>query len=240
MATSGTNTFNLDLAELIEEAYEPIGEEVRSGYDMRTARRSLNLLFLEWANEGVHLWKLDQLSTSLTQGTSSYTLGAKYIDLIDVSIRQTTGTTNSDSLLSRVNMGDYLGYGNKAAKGKPGLYMVERNQLLGHTLYVYPTPDASYTLISWALSYVEDAGVYTNNADVPRRFLPALIKGLTWQLANKNPEKIIFDEQNRPVRKEGIDINRRAELENAYRASFTLAKDEDRERANLFLLPRVY
>src|SRR5512139_2100701 len=147
MATSGTTTFAPDNAELIEEAYERIGVEVSSGYEVRTARRSLNLLALEWANKGVHLWTIESASIALLPGTKTYTLPADTIDLLDVVIRTVSGGANTDLAIGRLSVGDYSAIPSKDSPGRPVQFYIDR-QIAAPTVTVWPVPPAS-TATNW-------------------------------------------------------------------------------------------
>lgn len=223
MATSGTFTWTLDIADIIEEAYENCGIELTTGYQLRTARRSLNLLLTEWVNEGVHLWMLDEITIPLTTGTESYTLDAKYVDIVDAVTRD---SVNVDIENTRITMSEYLHRPTKATTGKPTQHTLERNSAgLGHTLYVWPTAiDNTYSFVGWFIRYPEDiSNDYTNNPDTPRRFLPPLVMGLAHKLALKNPEK--------------VDAAHRAEIKVEYDRMFRQAREEDRERASFYIVP---
>lgn len=224
MATSGTYTFTLAIDEIIEEAYEQAGLELRGGYDLSTARRSLNLLLTEWVNEGINLWTMDQLTTTLTDGSASYTLGARYIDLLDAVVRD---ADDLDTMATRISLSEYLGRTDKTQEAaKPVHWALERNALAGHTLYVWPTPDNStHSFIAWAVRHIQDIGVYTNDAEVPRRFLPALVAGLAWHLAIKNPAK--------------VPMEHRKDLEARYASMFEKARLEDRERTSFHVVPKI-
>ena len=226
MATSGTYTFDLDIEEMVEEAYEQIGIAYKRGEELRTARRTLNLMLLDWVNDNVPLWCIDQLTVALTTGTQSYTLDPQWLDVLDVVIRDSDGT---DVTATRLSMSEYLSRPTKDTQASPIQYTTERNADGGHTLYVWPTaPDNTYTFVAWGLRYMQDIGDYTNTVDIPRSFLPALCAGLAYGLAKKkireNPETII------PM----LPI-----LKGDYLEAYDKAKGEDRERANLFILPSL-
>lgn len=225
MATSGTYTWNLDIADIIEEAYENCDIELRTGYHLQTARRSLNLLLTEWVNEGINLWEMGQLTTALVSGTSSYTLDASYIDITDAVIRN---SSNVDTPLTRLSMSDYMGISNKTTAGTPTQFCIERNATGGHTMYVWPVPnDNTHSVVSWAIRYPEDIDTtYTDNAAIPKRFVPALIAGLSYRLGKKNPEK--------------VDLNKLQMLKMDYMELLEKAKMEDRERTSFFMTPVSY
>ena len=237
MASSGTFTFSLDIHEIIEEAYELTGLEVKSGYQLKSARRALDLMLTGWINEGINLWTINQLETTLTSGTASYVLSAKYVDLLDAVTRD---SNNIDSTANRITLSEYLSYPDKTTSGKPTQYAIERNTDEGDKVYVYPVPNDTYTLVSWAMNYPEDTGNYTDNPDIPRRFLPPLVNGLAYNIALKNPTRMTPGEQGgQPTHVGGVSAGHRKELLDQYMYSLKLAKDEDRERASLHLVPSV-
>lgn len=234
MTTSSTYAFNPQIHELIEEAYEEAGLEIKGGYELRTARRSLNLLMLEWANEGVHLWTMDQSTISLTSGTASYTMDAQIMDVIEAIRRN---SSSIDTPMERITMSEYLNYPDKSVSGPPTHYTVERNANGGHTLYLYPTPDASYTFVYWSMRYIQDVGSYDKTMDVPRAFLPSLTAGLAYRLSLKNPAKNATGPDGRIIQVDGVSAELRQELKANYLELFQKAKEENRERASMFLVP---
>lgn len=187
MALSGTTNWTLDAAEVIEEAYERIGQEARTGYDAQTARRSMNLLLADWANRGVHLWMVNAVSEALTASTASYTLDADIIDIMDVVIRR----DGTDYLLERISRNEYQNLPVKTVEGRPTQYWVDR-QRAAPVIHLYPTPENSTdTLRFYKMARVDDINASANDADVPYRFLPALTSGLAYYLAVKRaPEKV--------------------------------------------------
>ena len=234
MATSGTHTFNLDVAEIIQEAYERVGFDVKSGYDLVTARRSLNLLLTKWVNEGVNLFTLDLTTLTLTKDTATVNLAAnQYLDIIDATTRDTNSSPVTDTECERISLSEYLNYPNKTNSGKPVQFAVERNSQFdnsgtaNHKIYLFPVPDQTYyQLHCWTIRYPQDiTDTYTQNPDVPRRYLPALISGLAFELANKNSDK--------------VDATRRAELKGIYNEEWQFAKEEDRERASFYIQPKI-
>jgi|TARA_R100001079_G_scaffold55433_1_gene28359 hypothetical protein len=234
MATSGTHTFNLDVAEIIQEAYERVGFDVKSGYDLVTARRSLNLLLTKWVNEGVNLFTLDLTTLTLTKDTATVNLAAnQYLDIIDATTRDTNSSPVTDTECERISLSEYLNYPNKTTSGKPVQFAVERNSQFdnsgtaNHKIYLFPVPDQTYyQLHCWTIRYPQDiTDTYTQNPDVPRRYLPALISGLAFELANKNADK--------------VDATRRAELKGIYNEEWQFAKEEDRERASFYIQPKI-
>ena len=173
MAVSGSNDFELDVADYVEEAYERCGLEVRTGYDLRTATRSLNLLLADWANRGLNRWTMQQTSQAITAGTSNYNLGIDTIDILSAVIRTGSGTTQTDISLSRISRDAYLSITNKNSTGKPTQFYVDRQ--INPIVKLWPTPDSveTYTLIFDRLVRMDDADAATNTLDVPFRFYPS-------------------------------------------------------------------
>ena len=190
MATSGTTSFDMDFPEIAEEAWERAGREMRSGYDLRTARRSMNLLTIEWANRGVNMWTIDEKSVDLVKGTQSYTLPADTVDVIEQTIRTNEGVqaTQNDLAVTRVSVSTYSSLPNKLTQGRPSQIFIERGTA-APKLYVWPVPDKNtYKLNYWRLRRIEDAGQGSYTADMPFRFLPCLVAGLAYYIAMKTPE----------------------------------------------------
>jgi len=226
MATSGTKTFNLDLGEYIEEAFERCGIEVRTGYDQRTARRSLNLLLAEWANRGLNQWTIsrDSITVSPTGGVSSegviYNLPEATIDIISMACRfvSTSNTQNQQDLtVDRISRDYYLSIPNKLSVGRPVQFYVNRQ--ITPQLVIWPKPDTSYYLIVDKLVRMDDAGSGANTIDIPFRFYPCLVAGLAYYIAMKKaPDRVQL-------------------LKAVYEEEFDRAKSEDRDRASLQLTP---
>jgi hypothetical protein len=225
MATSGTTAFDMDFTEIAEEAWERAGREMRSGYDLRTARRSMNLLTIEWQNRGINMWTIDSGTVSLVSGTSQYTLPTDTIDLLEQSIRTNAGDTNtqSDINISRISVSTYAAIPNKLSQGRPIQIWIER-LVDAPRVNVWPVPDSNdYTLVYWRMRRVEDAGGGVETADMNFRFLPCLVAGLAYQIAMKDPEL----------------APRLQMLKSEYEAQFGLAAGEDREKASVRFVPRV-
>jgi len=227
MATSGTATFNMDFTEIAEEAWERAGREMRSGYDLRTARRSMNLLTIEWQNRGINMWTIDEGTISLVQGTSSYDLPADTIDLLEHVIRTGSGDvyTQSDLSISRISVSTYASIPNKLTQGRPIQIYIDRGQA-NPSVTVWPVPDASstYVLKYYRMRRIQDAGSGVETADVNFRFLPCLVAGLAYYIAQKDPEL----------------APRIPMLQTEYERQFDLAAQEDREKASISLVPRMY
>ena len=300
MSTSGTASFNLTFNEIAEECYERCGVEMRSGYQLRTARRSMNLLTIEWANKGINLWTIEQGEIPLIQGQVAYPLPSDTIDLLDHVIRQNQATTNQQDIsITRISESTYSTIPNKLAQGRPiqvwinrqtnssyttsvtlstsinatdtsitvsdasglggaGYIQIDNEQIyftsvLGNvlqlcnrgqngttaashtagaaisvvnstTINIWPTANAggSYTFVYWRMRRIQDVGSGTKTEDIPFRFLPCLIAGLSYYLAVKIPEA----------------ADRVAMLKSQYDEQWQLAADEDREKASLRLAPR--
>lgn len=224
MSTSGTAAFNLDLVEIVEEAFERTGVEVRTGYDFKTARRSLNLMLSEWANRGVNLWTVEQGVIPLVAGTATYTLPADTVDILEHVVRTGSGSTQSDLVIPRVAFPEYAVLTNKNVQGRPTQVYVNR-QATAPQITLYPVPDTNgpYTFVYWRMRRIQDAGGATNNMDVPFRFLPCLVAGLAYHLALKVPNAL----ERLPVLREQYD--------NAW----AQAASEDRDRAPIRFVPRA-
>lgn len=231
MTTTGTSTFNLDLNAMVEEAFERCGAEVRTGYDMRTARRSLNLLTIEWANRGINLWTVEQGSIPLVQGQIAYDLPADTIDLLDHVIRTGTGTGQSDININRISVDTYSTIPNKNAQGRPIQVWINRQSgaaepggTASPQINVWPAPDSAntYIFVYWRLRRIQDAGDGANTLDIPFRFLPCMVAGLAYHLSRKVPGA----------------LERTAMLKMEYEELWQQAADEDREKATLRIAPR--
>ena len=171
MATSGTATFDLDLTELVEEAFERAGSEMRSGYDLRTARRSLNLMFTDWANRGINMWTIEQGTIPMVAGTGTYNLPSDTVDLIEHVIRTGSGTNQADLSVSRISVSTYASIPNKLTTGRPIQVYIDRVSPTP-TVNMWPVLDTAqtYTLVYWRLRRIQDAGGGVNTMDVPFRF----------------------------------------------------------------------
>ena len=232
MTTSGTSAFNLNLNELVEEAFERCGAELRTGYDLRTARRSLNLLTIEWANRGINLWTIEQGQIAMVQGQIVYDLPVDTIDLLDHVIRTQTGQGQTDINISRISIDTYSTIPNKNAQGRPIQVWINRQS--GATepvsgvaypqINVWPAPEQSnyYTFVYWRLRRIQDAGNGVTTQDIPFRFLPCMVAGLAYHLSLKIPGA----------------MERSPMLKAMYDEAWQQAADEDREKASLRIAPR--
>jgi len=223
MATSGTTSFNMDFTEIAEEAWERAGREMRSGYDLRTARRSMNLLMIEWQNRGINMWTIDEGTVSLTSGTAEYDLPADTIDLMEHVIRTGTGTNQQDLTISRISVSTYASIPNKNNTGRPIQIWIER--LRDNPKFkVWPVPDSdNYTLKYWRMRRIEDAGAGVETSDMTFRFLPCLVAGLAYYISMKVPEL----------------AQRSQLLKQDYEEQFLLASQEDREKTPARFVPRI-
>jgi len=219
MATSGSTNFELDVADYIEEAYERCGLEVRTGYDLKTAKRSLNLLFADWANRGLNRWTIQQSTVSLVQGTNQYNLPNDTVDALSAVLRSNAGlSTQSDIQVERVSRDEFLNIPNKLNEARPVQWYIDRS--ITPVLNVWPTPDQAYTFVYDRLTRIEDADDYENTMEVPFRFYPCLAAGLAYYLSiKKAPERAQL-------------------LKASYEEEFARAAYEDVDRANLSLTPR--
>jgi hypothetical protein len=226
MATSGTTAFDLQIDDIIEEAYERCGMRTNSGNDIRSARRSLNLLFSEWGNRGVHLWKVQLNEATLVAGQATYTVASNVNDVLEayISSTSTAGNTAStnDISLTKIDRSAYAALPNKYATGQPSQYYVDRQT--DPTISLYLAPDAStYTTLKfYTINRIEDAGSFTNTADVAYRFLPCMCSGLAYYLAQKRaPDRIQL-------------------LKQLYEDELIRALNEDGSRTSVYISPQTY
>lgn len=220
MAVTGTTDFLPTLDDIVEEAFERAGREARTGYDFRTARRSLNLLLLEWANAGYNLWTVEEVALALVAGTDEYTLGADTVDVLDVTLRV---SATQDRFLERMHLNTYARLSNKALQGAPTRYFIKR-EVAAPKMILWPVPDANATdLVYWRVKRIDDAGDGANTQAVPFRFLPALIAGLALKIAQKYPE----------------GQNKLQYLAADYQRVWDDAAYEDRDRSSVRIRPRI-
>ena len=224
MATSGTTTFDLDIDDIIEEAYERCGIRTNSGYNIKSARRSLNILFSEWGNRGVHLWKVVLKEQLLTAGTATYATPQDCSDVLEayVSTAQTITQTTNDISLDKIDRSAYAALPNKGQQGQPSQYYVNRQ--VNPTISLYLTPDcAQYIYLKYYyISRIQDAGAYSDQANVPYRFLPCMISGLAYYLGQKVA----------PDRVQGLKLIYEDELQRAL--------EEDSQRTSSYISPYSY
>jgi hypothetical protein len=216
MTTSGSRDFNLDVGEIIEEAYERCGIEVRTGYDAKTARRSLNLMFADWANRGINLWTVKEGTITLTQGQATETLATSVVDVLEVVLRR----GGTDYEIERISRGEYVTLPNKTTQGRPSQYWL--NKQIAPIINLWATPENSTDqLIYYYLQRIEDADALVNTTDMPFRFYPCMVAGLAYYIAMKRtPERIQL-------------------LKAVYEEEFQRAADEDEDRVPLKLQPSM-
>jgi hypothetical protein len=224
MATSGVANFNLDLTEIVEEAFERVGGEMRTGYDLRTARRSMNLMFADWANRGLNMFTYEQGSIALIPGQATYNLPDDTVDLLEHVIRTGAGSasTQADLTITRISVSTYATIPNKLQQARPIQVWIER--LNTPRITVWPIPDNSqlYTFVYWRLRRIQNAGEGVNTMDMPFRFLPCMVAGLAYYLALKVPG----------------GTERLQVLKAQYDEAWDLASTEDREKAAVRFVPR--
>ena len=216
MTVSGSTDFELDVSDYIEEAFERCGLEVRTGYDLRTAKRSMNIMFAEWANRGLNQWTIKQRTQALTQGTSEYTLDGDVIDVLSAVIRR----SSTDINIEKISRDEFLNIPNKSTQARPSQFFIDRQ--ITPVVKLWPAPDNSTdTLIYDCLTRIDDADTQTNTLDVPFRFYPCLAAGLAYYLSIKRaPERIQM-------------------LKAAYEEEFDRALAEDRDRASFNVTPQL-
>ena len=216
MTTSGSRDFNLDVAEAIEEAYERIGLEMRTGYDAKTARRSMNLMFAEWANRGLNLWTVATGTTTVTQGTSQYALAEDVVDLLDMVLRR----SGTDYEMTRISRGDYLDFPNKTDQGRPSQFYFDRQ--IAPEITLWQTPENSTDqLVYYYVQRIEDVDSLTNTTAVPFRFYPCMVAGLAYYLAIKRtPDRVQM-------------------MKSIYKEEFQRAANEDEDKVPLMLTPSI-
>ena len=224
MATSGVANFNLDLSEIVEEAFERAGGELRTGYDLRTARRSLNLMFADWANRGVNMWTFEQGTINLVPGTATYNLPADTVDLLEHVIRTGAGneSTQADLTITRISISTYATIPNKLQQARPIQIWVERLDTPRVTLWPVPDDSQSYQLVYWRMRRIQNAGDGVNTMDMPFRFIPCMVAGLAYYLALKVPNA----------------MGRLEVLKMQYDEAWQLAAGEDQEKAAIRFVPR--
>ena len=214
MAVSGSVNFELDVSDYVEEAFERCGLEVKTGYDLVTARRSVNIMLAEWANRGLYQWTITQRTQALTSGTRTYTLSADVIDILSAVVTR----SSTDFSLTRVSRDDDLNIPNKATTGRPTQFFLDRQ--VTPSLRLWPTPENSTDVVVYnALTRIDDADTAINTLDVPFRFYPCLAAGLAYYLSIKRAP------------------NRTQMLKAMYEEEFERAMGEDRDRSSFTVTP---
>ena len=226
MASSGTTAFDLNIDEVIDEAYERCGLSTQSGYDLKRARRNLNLLFSEWGNRGVHLWKVALNEVALVNGQPNYTTPAAVSDVLEAFVSSTNAAGNNvntqDVSLTKIDRSAYAALPNKYATGQPSQYYVDRQITPIINLYQAPNLSTYTTLKYYSINRIEDAGAYGNTPDTPFRFLPCMVSGLAYYISfMKAAEKTQM-------------------LKLAYEDEMKRALDEDGSRTSLYIAPQTY
>jgi len=218
MATSGSTDFEPNVAEFIEEAFERCGLELRTGYDLKTARRSINLMLAEWANRGLNQWTIEQGTQTVTQGTSEYNLGTNVIDVLDVVCRRTVSGTQTDISMDRLSRSEYLNIPNKTTQARPSQFFIDKS--INPSLKVWPTPENSTDVLVFnKLVRMDDADSATNTMDMPFRFYPCFVAGLAYYISIKRaPDRV------------GL-------LKQMYEEEFERAMSQDEDRASFRIRP---
>jgi hypothetical protein len=219
MATSGTTSFNITIDDTIEEAYERCGLRTNSGYNIKSARRSLNLLFSEWGNRGINLWKVKSETTTLVNGTVTYNTPSDCNDVLEAVVTTTGGTQQT---LTKISRSEYIAIPNKTDTGTPSQYYVDRQLTPTISLYLAPDTSAVTNIFYYYLARIQDAGAYTNTTDMPFRFYPCMVSGLAFYLAQK-------------IAPDRIDM-----LKMLYEDELKRALDEDGQRTSIYITPNVY
>lgn len=216
MTVSGSTDFELDVSDYIEEAFERCGLEVRTGYDLRTAKRSMNIMFAEWANRGLNQWTIKQRTQALTQGTADYTLDGDVIDVLSAVIRR----ASTDINIEKISRDEFLNIPNKSTQARPSQFFIDRQ--ITPVVKLWPTPENSTDILVYdCLTRIDDADTQTNTLDVPFRFYPCLAAGLAYYLSIKRaPDRIQM-------------------LKAAYEEEFDRALAEDRDRASFNVTPQL-
>jgi hypothetical protein len=221
MATSGTTVFDLQIDELIEEAFERCGMQMTNGNQLKTARRSLNLMFLEWANRGLNLWTIELATYPLIKGEEVISLDTDTVNVLSAVIRDLSQSPPVDIVIDRISRAEYLHIPDKSTEARPAQFYVERT--IVPKVYMYPAPNATgiYQLRYYRIKRMDDAGAYSNTTDVNFRFLPCLAAGLAYHLSLKfTPE-------------------RTQALKALYEEEFARAAAEDRDTASVYFVPDV-
>ena len=218
MALSGSTDFEPNVAEFIEEAFERCGLELRTGYDLKTARRSINLMLAEWANRGLNQWTIEQTTQTVTEGTSEYNLGTNVIDVLDVVCRRTVNSTQTDISMDRLSRSEYINIPNKTTKSRPSQFFIDKQN--NPVLKVWPAPENSTDILEFnMLVRMDDADKATNTMDMPFRFYPCFAAGLAYYISVKRaPEKTSL-------------------LKQLYEEEFDRAMSQDEDRASFRIRP---
>jgi hypothetical protein len=218
MATSGSTDFEPNVTEFIEEAFERCGTELRTGYDLKTARRSINIMLAEWANRGLNQWTIEQTTQTVTEGTSTYTLNSNVIDILDMVSRRTVNNNQTDLSMTRLSRSEYINIPNKTTKARPTQFFLDKQN--APVINVWPTPENSTDVLVFnKLVRMDDADTATDTMDMPFRFYPCFSAGLAYYISMKRaPEKT-------PL------------LKQVYEEEFSRAQSQDEDRALFKIRP---
>jgi len=220
MALSGSTNFEPNVAEFVEEAFERCGLELRTGYDLKTARRSINLMLAEWANRGLNQWTIEQATQTVTEGTTDYSLNSNIIDILDVVLRRTVNQTQTDISMNRVSRSEYINIPNKTTKARPSQFFLDK--LSTPTLKIWPAPENSTDILVFnKIIRMDDADKSTNTMDMPFRFFPCFAAGLAYYISLKRAPE------------------RTAQLKALYEEEFRRAADQDEDRASFNIRPSI-
>jgi|TARA_A100001391_G_C5043124_1_gene271415 hypothetical protein len=213
MALSGSTDFEPNVAEFVEEAFERCGLELRTGYDLKTAKRSINLMLAEWANRGLNQWTVEQATQTVTEGQTDYTLNANIVDILDCSLRRNTNGTDLDLQMSRISRSEYLNIPTKSTKSRPSQFFLDK--LNTPVLKIWPSPENSTDVLVFnKIVRMDDADKPTNTMDMPFRFYPCFAAGLAYYIAiKKAPDRAIL-------------------LKEMYEEEFERAMSQDEDRAS--------
>tara|TARA_R100001460_G_scaffold23208_2_gene46895 strand:- start:4863 stop:5534 length:672 start_codon:yes stop_codon:yes gene_type:complete len=218
MSVSGSTDFEPNVAEFVEEAFERCGLEMRTGYDLKTAKRSINLMLAEWANRGLNQWTIEQATTTVIEGTTDYNLNANIIDILDVVCRRTVSGTQTDISMDRLSRSEYINIPNKDTKARPSQFFFNKQN--NPVLQVWPAPENSTDILVYnKLVRMDDADKATNTMDMPFRFYPCFAAGLAYYISVKRaPEKTTL-------------------LKQLYEEEFDRAMSQDEDRASFRIRP---
>jgi len=218
MTTSSSTDFEPNVAEFVEEAFERCGLELRTGYDLKTARRSINIMLAEWANRGLNQWTIEQTTQALTKGTSSYSLNSNVIDILDMVIRRTANSTETDISMSRLSRSQYINIPNKTTEARPSQFFFDK--LTTPAIKIWPAPENSTDILVFnKIVRMDDADKGTNTMDMPFRFYPCFAAGLAYYISMKRAP------------------DRATMLKQAYEEEFQRAMSQDEDRASFRIRP---
>ena len=220
MATSNSTDFEPNVAEFVEEAFERCGLELRTGYDLKTARRSINLMLAEWANRGLNQWTIEEATQTVTEGTTNYSLNSNVIDILDVVLRSTINQTQTDISMNRISRSEFINIPNKTTKARPSQFFLDK--LSTPTLKVWPAPENSTDILVFnKIVRMDDADKPTNTMDMPFRFYPCFAAGLAYYISLKRAPE------------------RTSQLKSLYEEEFDRAMSQDEDRASYRVRPDI-